>query len=227
MARRVAKVAHYDWRIFQTGDRPTAMCMKQFIPFLILLLTTTFPACKEEAGVPSIPAEDAILPLTTNNSWNFLRRGIDSNGVTVDSSLLSMTVGQPDTLGTEEAYPVSNFPFVFIDPGPLLWANRTGGLYNVIPGPTPPSRAFVRVFQYPTAMCDSLRFSGHTIVTASVTEMVTVPAGSFRCVRYDIFQSGTLRGQLFVAPNVGIVKSWQRYFGLSALVDELWTFQVR
>lgn len=201
--------------------------MGRYTLFFVIVAAAVVFACKNEAGVPSTLTEDELLPLAAGNFWEFRRTGIDSNGVPTDSSSLSMTVGQPDTFGTEKAYPVSNIPFVFVDPGPLLWANKSGGLYNVIPGPFPPAPAFVRVFQFPTVVGDSSRYSGHTIRTTLVSEQVVVPAGSFTCVRYDIFQGDTLRGRLFFAPNIGIVKVWQRYYAVSALVDELRSYQLR
>ena len=193
---------------------------------LFFVLTAAFLACKNETYVPPTLNQDEIIPLATRNSWEFVREWIDTNGVPIDSTSLSMQVSQPDTFGTELAFPVSNFPIVFVNPSPLLCANKAGGLYNVIPGPNPLSPAFVKLLPFPSTIGDSIVFSGHTIRTTSVNERVVVPAGSFICVRYDIMQYNSLRGRLFVAPKVGIVKAWQRYYAMSAVIDELLSFQI-
>lgn len=200
--------------------------MKRYIFILVMAAAAAFVACKSDPVVPATVDQREILPLAAGNSWNFLRSWIDTNGVTVDSISLQMTVGQPESLGTERAYPVSNFPFVFVNPSPLLCANKAGGLYNVIPGPDPLSRAFAKVFAYPTSPGELTTIYGYTIRTGTVSEQVVVPSGSYTCVRYDILQSDSLLGQLYVAPGTGIVKSWKRYYGVSALVDELRSFQL-
>ena len=200
--------------------------MNRHILFFVLAAVGAFPACKDETNVPATPDQNQILPLATGNTWEFLRSWIDSNGVPVYSSSLLVSVGQPDTFGTEKAYPVANFPFVFVSPEPLLCSNRPGGLYIAIPAPDSLSAAFARLLTFPTNLGDSITFSQHTIRTASVNEHVVVPGGSFTCVRYDIFQSDTLRGKLFVAPNIGIVRVWQRYYAVSALVDEMRSFRL-
>lgn len=200
--------------------------MKRRFLLFVLAAAAGFPACKDETNVPATPDQDQILPLAAGNTWEFLRSWIDSNGVTVYSSSLLMSVGQPDTFGTEKAYPVADFPFVFVSPEPLFCSNKPGGLYNAIPAPDSLSAAFARLLTFPTNVGDSTHFSQHTIRTASVNEHVVVPGGSFTCVRYDIFQSDTLRGQLFVAPNIGIVRAWQRYYAVSALIDEMRSFRL-
>ena len=193
---------------------------------MLLVGTMSIGGCSNDTGFRPSLQQDQILPLATGNFWEFLRTGIDSSGTSIDSSSLMVTVGQPDTFGTEKAYPVSNFRLEFEDPGPLLRVNRTDGLYNVAVRPSPDPPSFIHVLTFPTVIGDSLPYSGYIIRTGSVNESVTVPAGSFTCIRYDILLNGITVGQTYVVPNIGIVKSWQRYFGLLRQVDQLRSYHI-
>ena len=209
------------------GIATPEVLMKLHILLFVLAVIGTIGGCKSDSGIVPSFDNNEILPLASGNTWMFLRTGIDSNGTIVDSSSLLMAVGQPDTFGREIVYPVSNFPFVFTQPGPLLLANKSNGLHNVIGRPHPLSPVFLHVLQFPTAVGDTVRFSGYTIRSGSLSESVAVHAGSFTCIRYDILQDNVAVARIFMVPDIGIVKSWQRYYGLSGLVDQLHSFQVQ
>jgi len=178
-----------------------------------ILFVFTITGCAKDSGFTPSPVDSFVLPLVEGNFWVYERIGIDSSGATIDSSVFMMAVGQPDTIGNDIAFPVSNFRFEFEGTDVFLRVNRSDGLYNVKePIPDPP--VFIHILTFPTAVGDSLPFRGYVIRTGLVNESVRVPVGTFTCVRYDISLDGIIVGQTFVAPNVGIVRFWQRYFGL-------------
>jgi len=181
----------------------------------------TITGCTNDSGFSPSPPQSFILPLAEGNSWIYVRTEIDSSGATVDSSVFMMAVGQPDTFGTEKAYPVSNFRFEFEGTNLFLRVHRSDGLYNVKPRSNPDPPIFIHVLPFPTMIGDSLLYSGYVIRTGSANESVTVPAGSFACIRYDISENGIIVGETFVAANIGIVKFWQRYFDLLRQEDKL------
>jgi hypothetical protein len=139
---------------------------------------------------------------------------------------LEMTVGQSQSIGTETGFPISNFPIVFVNPAPLLCISKIGGLYILTTGADPNTPSLVMILPSPTLVGDSAVYYGHVIRTTSLRDSIVVPAGSFSCVRYDVLQSDTLRGRIYVSPEIGIIKCWQRYYGVAALVDELRTYQL-
>ncbi len=168
----------------------------------------------------------AITLITSSSYWQFLRTGIDSSGATVDTLYVQVAVCQPDTFGTEKV-PVSNLHFELEDPAPLLRANGSNGLYSVQTTPNPASAIFILVLKSPTVVGDSLTYAGYVVRTGSLNESVTAPAGAFTCIRYDISLAGVIVGQVYAAPNIGIVKSRQRYFGLLRSVDQLRSYHLQ
>lgn len=171
------------------------------------------------------------LPLEEGNMWESQRLTLDASGFVTDSSTIVMSVASRDTFGTEVGYRLNNFLFFTIvyPPVAVLWTNKSDGVYDILGDPLAPSSPpdVRRALPFPTFPGDSLVYAGLTISTYSLDELTTVITGSFACIRYDVSSGGSLVGQIFIAPNLGIVKAWQQQFGNSRVVDELRSFVVR
>jgi len=166
------------------------------------------------------------LPLTEGNSWEYQQTTLDSAGIVTDSSGLTMTVGAPDTIADVTYHSISNFIFPYLDV--TLWTNLPDGVYGISPLPPPPGPSPPNVSQllsFPTFPGDTLVYRAYTLHTASLSVNIVVPAGSFNCVRYDIYSAGEMVAQLFITPNVGIIKAWRKT-GQSRIVEELDSLQV-
>ena len=202
------------------------IAMKIILPILAALAFVL--SCQQNSIVGSGPDFPVALPLEEGNMWEYQRLTFDSNGAVTDSSTIVMSVASPDTFGTEIGHRLNNFLFTITFPGVILWANKSDGVYRILGNPLDPSTPVdvQRALPFPTFPGDSLVFGGYTIRTQSLDESVAVISGSFTCVRYDVFTNASLVGQISVVPDLGIVKTWQR-FGYSTVVDELRSFSLR
>jgi hypothetical protein len=201
--------------------------MQRSTVFLAMLLSMLGAYCSRESAVGPILWIGSVLPLRAGNTWNY-EHSVDTNGVVVNSSLLCMSVGELDTFGTEAGYQIEHF--VVGDGieylGPVLWANKADGLYDIVGRPFPLPPALHRALIFPTHVGDTLVFAGYLILTAALEEAVVVAAGIFNCVRYDVFMNNAMVAQVYAAPNVGIIKSWQLTFPRSRRVDKLVSYQL-
>jgi hypothetical protein len=95
---------------------------------------------------------------------------------------------------------------------PTYYANRDGGFWLLAYSVAPPAvvpPTFYLMFKSPARRGDTfyptaaMAFLQRDMVTVTAIDtVITVPAGSFLCVRYDI----NTHDVMFVAPGVGIVK---------------------
>ncbi len=142
-----------------------------------------------------------------------------------------MTAGERRSVGADTGYQLSRFPvLVFAIPGnpTIIWNNKSDGLYRIEGQDSLAYLWVAKVLPYPASVGDSVNVAGQIIKVASLIDPVAVPAGVFTCVRYDVsfVHSSALRGQIYVAPNVGIVASWTAYGPSLRYVDELSSYQL-
>jgi hypothetical protein len=95
---------------------------------------------------------------------------------------------------------------------PSYYSNRNGGFWFLAFSVAPPAvipPTFYLMFKYPAKRGDTyyptanLAFVQRDLVTVTASDtLITVPAGSFHCLRYDLNGLDVM----FVAPGIGIVK---------------------
>ncbi len=168
-----------------------------------------------------------ILPLKTGNTWQYFQQTLDSNGNALDTSTVTMSVIRSDSIGSFKGYSIRGFYFWFVNP--VIFANRADGLYTAnIPGiifiPLPPPK-IEKTIAFPTFRGDTLTYSGYLIKTRNVNETLTVKAGTYSCIVYDIEKDNHNLGEIWMAPYVGIIKSRQQ-IGIASEVHELQSFRL-
>ena len=89
------------------------------------------------------------------------------------------------------------------DPEVRPMTNREDGLWYYRDPDT-----IVILIKYPVTVGESFFQLHDSLVVVSIDTLVTVPAGSFHCIRYDdyLIATGRLLGQIYAAPGVGLIK---------------------
>jgi hypothetical protein len=140
-----------------------------------------------------------IVPLAVGNKWILDVTKYDSTGTIIGSYVDSlMVVG--DTLILTETW--------FIDHTGSLKINRADGLYQWDdPGELP-----WLVLKYPTYVDDTFSSKSDTAFVISIDTLITVPSGSYSCIRYDYKRKTdlSLKRHFFGAPMVGSVY-WEEF----------------
>jgi len=195
--------------------------------YIIFLISLLISSCKQSNEPGQYDSSLGILPLKTGNTWQYSYQTLDSGGHAVDTASVIMSVVRFDSIGSFKGYIIRGFYFWFINP--VVFANRTDGLYTAnmppfISDPAPPP-VIERTIAYPTFSGDTLTYSGYLLKTRSVNQKITVKAGYFTCIVYDIIKDNRNLGEIWMTPNIGIIKSRQQV-GLATEVHELQTYKL-
>lgn len=191
--------------------------------FIILFLVVA--GC--DNGVGPVPTDSRILPLSVGNSWNYAVTWARLDSIAPADSV-TMRVRALDTVMSFIGYQVENLivgPFTMNE---MMLAGRPDGLYIGEWGHTvPPQEPVVRrILPYPTRQGDTVRYASYTIETESVHTPVTVPAGSFQCIKYVARIDTSVVGLIWIEPDVGIVRAWSQY-GLVEYTHLLTSYSLR
>lgn len=195
--------------------------------YVILLISLVELSCNLSEEPGQYDSSYGILPLKTGNTWEYFQQTLDTNGYAIDTSSIIMSVTGPDSIGSFKGYRIRGFFFWIVNP--IVFANYPDGLYTangpllvVISGsPTNIERAIA----FPTFPGDTLTYSGFLIKTRSVNQPITVKAGNFNCIVYDIIKDNHNLGEIWMTPEVGIIKARQQ-IGYATEVHELQTFKL-
>lgn len=195
--------------------------MKKVVYVFSLLSCLLSITCKDSHLTAFESSKIEILPLNLNNSWNYtclyysLNPDNSIKGL-IDSFDIKMEVIKIDSIESFKGYYVKNLIVNTFPALRMLLNNKVDGLYiaSVDAEITiPPQHSKVeRVLKYPTVENDSSIFSSYTIKTKAVSETVTLNNRTYTCVLYDVYQRSEIVAQFWLAPNIGIIKTWQ-YFG--------------
>jgi hypothetical protein len=182
----------------------------QFSCCLLLLLVAVISCKTENTTAPishPITQQDTrrIVPLATGNFWNYDWTIADTVGRTLRRDTATLSVFGPDTLGAAYEYYLSNEKSIYLFFLPSGVFENKDGLYAPTPYPPPDS---TRAIVYPTVPGDSCVYDHYIRKTISINEVITVPAGTFSCVEYDLYivSPYVLCQKMWCAPGVGIVK---------------------
>jgi hypothetical protein len=154
--------------------------------------------------------DDVILPLAVNNEWVYSETFYDTNGVISRQNSYSYAIVK-DSMRLGEK--------IYIDENGYQYANRTDGLWYLTDGLFYNEQRLA--FKYPCKLGDtfpapSFNYSGSdgdvvTMTVATVNANVTVPAGTYTCIKYvgegymPATDQKTDRRIYYIAPKVGIV----------------------
>jgi hypothetical protein len=174
----------------------------------VLAASTLIVGCRETTapGGPDVP----LVPLAVGNHWTYQSSDSVEFGSwppgpprTLDVAVLRDTV-----IGGERWFAIGDTAQIFSSGHALFLANRPDGLYEFEPlaGIVLPPAVDLRLLRFPYPTSAGARFGviGNSVVT-SVDTLVTVPAGTFHCVRYE-YQSPYGDPDVYlVAPGIGVV----------------------
>jgi len=145
-----------------------------------------------------------------------------------------MTIDRLDTIKSFIGYHVTGF---------ILWSWRTtycsqttDGVYIAVDPdeglpvsipPLPPKPLITgKGLSFPTVIGDSWQFDTYVIRTKNLNQSISVPAGIFSCVEYEILDSSSVVGAIWSSPNMGIVKATLKV-GSQTQVNELNSYKLQ
>lgn len=157
----------------------------------------------------------SILPLNIGNYWEYTILSTRLDSVLSDTGKVRMEVTRIDTFDNFIGYYINNLiihPF-FSFGSILILSNLADGLYTAENQLTiPPSSPKIqKVLPFPTFLSDSVHYSSYIIYTNSVSEKITVPAGSFDCIKYSMLLNGDTVAVIWAKPNIGIIHLWVQF----------------
>ncbi len=175
---------------------------KRHVWFHLLLLTTVMGmmAC---ADIPTGPSpENSVVPLQIGNAWSYSYS--DTTGqVRQDIRVIDRVKGR--------------YTCQYIDyfrDGDLGW--NAGGYYRAWNESDGYHDDDALKFKYPVDAGETYKRQGDTVTVKSVNDTVTVPAGTFRCIRYH-----TGNTIYWVAPGVGLIRQTWGTLSTKELSDYL------
>lgn len=166
------------------------------ISLLIILLAAS---CGDKSTNPKQVGE--IWPLKIGSQWSFQLTEFDTNAVVISIDTLVLEVVK-DTIIHNETFYLLTANGVR-DPEVWPMTNRDDGLWYYRDPDT-----IVILIKYPVTVGESFFQLHDSLVVVSIDTLVTLPGGSFHCVRYDdyLITTGRLLGQIYAAPGVGLIK---------------------
>lgn len=190
-------------------------------------------SCDSELTSPT--AGSQILPLAIGNKWNYQSYWVNNHIIVSDTFFTQMSITSLDTVKSYIGYRLRNF--LFWDWRSTYCSNKSDGLHIAIdpdenapipPPPPPPPRPLIigKGLSSPTYVGDSWNFDTYQIRTAKLNQSISVPAGVFNCINYEIFEADTLIAELWVTPAIGIIKGLQKYASGEIKVNMLISYEV-
>jgi len=180
------------------------------IRFAAVIILVILSSCKKENITEPNLGTSVILPLASGNTWKYQRNFIDTLGNTVGNDTVTMTILGPDTIGSTYGYSIINGNFIYNLIQPFGLINRQDGLYaaTVYPPPT-----YTKALPFPTIAGDEVVYDNYQVKTKSLQRIVSVPAGTFTCVEYEVshyYYHYIVCPEMCCSPNVGIIKLSER-----------------
>jgi hypothetical protein len=175
--------------------------------WILLLAVLTFPAAcskDEDSGITQGEPTVKIMPLAMNNQWDFKVVRVDSLGDTLQSLAQSMIIiGDTSVSGTtwyqyQMGFSQSTGPF------PMM-ANKNDGLWAA--GPDAGDLPYM-LAKYPASVGEIwTNASGSDTFSVEAVDLnITVPAGTYDCMKYVIHRPTGDSTHSYFAPGVGLVK---------------------
>ena len=134
-----------------------------------------------------------IFPLSIGNQWIIQVTNYDTSGNVVYSKNDTIKILRDTTIQSEKW---------FIGYG--IITNRDDGLYDYQVGS---SNEIVLKYKFPSSISSVYTYRGTPIRVLSITDSVSVQAGTFICYRYREGVDNISYNDWYLSPNVGLVKA--------------------
>lgn len=208
--------------------RMTFSAFWSVMAILILLMLNLSNCSKPEEETTQ---DGVILPLSEGYTWKYTQDVVPENTFFSDIDTVIMEVVRADTMDGFVGYFVRNLiiePIRFDDGSTMRLSNRDDGLYTatkyMFTEPSPPA-IVERALPYPTVVGESIEYSGFNIVTKSISHPVTVPAGNFDCLWFEVYSDSSLLAEIWAQADIGIIRSWMQ-FGSIKIHHELTQYEL-
>jgi hypothetical protein len=200
--------------------RPAGSAIRCFIVVAVA-------ACGASTG-PNGAGGSPLIPLTVGARWTYAASdtivgSVPGGRLEPDSTFtVRVLAGPVDVGGTPWASVDSLYRLLDTvpDSGGGLYANEANGFYHLLSGVLSS-----RILGFPVAI--GLLTNYGTVVVATDT-IITVPAGTFHCIRYDRDESSVPSPGsfdpvdiLFIAPGFGIVKRIETHLAYEGGTNEV------
>ena len=179
---------------------------------LILLVLTAstllFGGCAKSNPVGANLSQPGIVPLSVGNRWTYKDFSYDTTGVVTDSSGETHGILADTVLFGKRMFSYNGMFCANADSGLVEY----GGL-SFISEPPPPhdtTVTFSLLYRYPVSAGDQYSTIGWQIHVGTTDTSITVPAGTFHCIRYEFYQSSSTSKSYeyydnYLCPQVGEV----------------------
>ena len=173
---------------------------------LLLSIAALLPACSNNNDNDVTQGEPAvkIMPLAISNEWDFNVVRVDSLGDTIQSLAQSMVIIGDTTVSGVTWYEYRMGFNQESGPFPMM-ASKADGLWAK--GPDSTDLPYL-LAKYPASVGDTWKNADETdtFYVEAVDLSVTVPAGSYDCIKYAIHRPDGDSTHSYFSPGVGLVK---------------------
>lgn len=187
-----------------------------FLLIISAFLFSVIQGCDKSATIVDPPVStDVIFPLAVNNEWVYTKKYFDTTGAISSQSNTTLSIVKDSVRLGEKIY-VNNQSVYFV--------NRTDGFW--IFDITGKSDNQYLLLKYPCKLNETYNGAPTiyrngvpnvaTVTVASLNESVTVPAGTFTCIKYVVESHDPATGKKddrvinYCSPKTGLI-IYERY----------------
>jgi hypothetical protein len=161
-----------------------------FVFFVMLNLTS----CKKNNPIESTNNPTTqIFPLVVGNEWIIQVTNYDTNGTIFSQVMDTIKILRDTTIQTEKW---------FIGFG--IKTNRSDGLYDFQAGTSTEASL---IYKYPATVNFGYTYRNTPTTVVGISDTVSVFAGNYVCYHYRQEVTNASYSDLYLAPNVGLVKA--------------------
>lgn len=184
------------------------ICLSVFIIFLIIL-----NGCEKSNPVNYNNSSQSLIPIVKGNTWYFTGTSYDTLG-NVKENFGEIIDVRGDTIlfGKKLTFYSGNY-VTYTDSGLIAYEGYSYSLDA--PGDT--TVYYELLYKYPAQTGDSF---SHGMKVGTIDTIVTVPAGSFHCIKYSSYYAGFLNYDVYISPGTGLIKVVS-YFGANYTTNPL------
>jgi hypothetical protein len=171
--------------------------MKKLLILLAFLFIILLSGCKNNPTGPTNAKE--IWPLKIGNNWVLKSYHLDSLGNITDTLSVTYHVDSDTTINGQKIYIINHYTF------PLYCCNLSDGFYQYSVNQAGHDTLIIAL-KYPVNEGDIFLSGLDTFHVKSTNENISVPAGNFSCIHYEIIGNVVGKTVIYCTPGVGLIK---------------------
>ena len=175
----------------------------KYFPAIILLFAFSF-GCEKSNPVSNDILTQGIIPIAKGNSWYYSGIWYDTLGSVRERYYVKTDVRRDTILFGRKLTFYSGRYVANSDSGLIAYT----GYSIMAEAPTDTIVHYMLLYKFPAHVGDIFAYG---VIVGSVDTIVSVPAGTFHCVKYMSYQNGILCYSDYVSPGIGVIKSVANY----------------